>query len=278
MDVSNLIRKEALRQGLRPKTMHIYCQCVHKFLYKCNKEPFSINQKDIRDYVDTFLERNAPGNTINVYLNAIKFFYEDVLHRKLTLDIKYSKIPQKLPVFLTQDEVIKLFEAITYPKHKLMITFLYSTGMRIGELLNLKVKDLELKLNYGWVRDGKGGKDRLFIIAEKLKIDLSNWIQENNLQTDNFLFEGEKGGAYSDSSVREILKFARRKAGIKKKVHPHMLRHSFATHLIQNGYAVTEVQPLLGHSSLNTTMIYVHMAAPNLLKVKSPFDNLEVST
>jgi integrase/recombinase XerD len=150
---------------------------------------------------------------------------------------------------------------------------LYSSGLRIGELLNLKVKDLNLSEGYGWVRNGKGGKDRPFIIAHSLKEELRSYLQDKN--PESWLFLGWNRSPYDSSSVREILKKASRKAGLSKKAYPHMLRHSFATHLIQNGYSPLEVQPLLGHNDVNTTMIYLHLAAANLLNVRSPLDGLE---
>ena len=272
MFISELIRKEGLRQGLRPRTIQTYQLCTNQFFRHCKKDPVYVTKIDIQEYLDYLLEKNAPGNTLNVHLNALKFFYEQILHRKLTVNIKFSKTPQKLPDFLTQEEIFALINAIHNPKHSLMICLLYSSGMRISELLNLKVKDLELSQNHGWVRNGKGGKDRPFIIAQSLKEELQIWVKDKNV--DGWIFTGWNNSPYNDSSVREILKKAAKEATITKKVHPHMLRHSFATHLLENGYAVTDVQPLLGHSRLETTLVYTHLARPKLLQVQSPLDKL----
>jgi len=271
-----LIRKEALRRGLRPRTIATYQQCVSCFFKFCKKEPLEVRKQDIQEFLDHLLERNSPGNTLNVYLNALKFFYQEVLHRKLTIKLRYSKVPKKLPEFLSKEEIVSLFDCIENPKHSLMIKLLYSSGMRIGELLHLKVKDLNLNGYYGWIRDGKGGKDRPFIIAKSLKDSLNEFIKDKN--SDSWLFVGWNNSPYDDSSIREILKKAAKKTKLQKRVHPHMLRHSFATHLIQNGYSALEVQPLLGHQDINTTMVYVHLAASNLLHVKSPLDTLEEKT
>jgi len=269
-----LIRKEALRQGLRSNTITTYCACVEKFFRTCRKEPYTITKKDIQDYLDGLLERNAPSSTINVYLNALKFFYEQVLHRKLTLNIRFSKTRRQLPDCLSKEGTIRIFAAIPNEKHHFMIKFLYSSGLRISEFCHLRVQDVHLEENYGWVRDGKGGKDRPFVIAQSIKEELRQWIKSNTLRADSWLFLGQKGQPYSDSSIREILWVAKKKAGITKRVYPHLLRHSFATHFIINGYTPLELQPLLGHSRLDTTMMYVHTAAQCLLKVKSPLDNL----
>jgi integrase/recombinase XerD len=137
----------------------------------------------------------------------------------------------------------------------------------------LKVQHFEFNDNYGWIRDGKGGKDRLFVLAKKLKGEILAWISFNRLASHDWLFPGQ-GRHMSTSTIQLIIKKATQQARLNKRVSPHTLRHSFATHLIENGYAVTEVQPLLGHNSVNTTMIYLHMASPNLLKVQSPYDAL----
>ncbi|MBI2112713.1 site-specific integrase [Candidatus Woesearchaeota archaeon] len=266
------LQKEGQRRGLSPRTVSTYAYCVQKFLRHFHyKELKCITKEEIKNYLDNFL--NCP-NTLNVYLNALKFFFEEVLHKKLTLNLQFTKTSRRLPEFLTQEETNSLLKQIENPKHNLIISLIYSAGFRVSEVLNLKVKDLQLEQNYGWVRQGKGRKDRPFIIAQNLKPILQEWI--DNLSPENYLFTGIHG-QYTASSVRQILKQAKRKAKISKNIHPHTLRHSFATHLIQNGYAVTEVQPLLGHSKLETTMIYVHMAAPQLLTIKSPLDTLSNS-
>ncbi|MFH1275571.1 MAG: site-specific tyrosine recombinase/integron integrase [Candidatus Woesearchaeota archaeon] len=277
MDTSELIRNEGLRRGLRIETIKTYVHCLNKF-FRINKiNPIEVKKNDIIDYISQMQMWGKSDNTVNVHLSALKFFYEKVLNKKLTINIALTKTRKRLPDFLTQDETEKLFWAIDNEKHLLIIKLLYSTGMRVGELVKLKVKDFQFNDNYGWVRDGKGGKDRLFVIASKLKEEILKWIDINKLLNDDWLFSGQGSHHYSTESVRVILNKAVKKANMKKNVHPHMLRHSFATHLIQNGYAVTEVQPLLGHNSINTTMIYLHMASPELLKIKSPYDTLNSS-
>ena len=152
---------------------------------------------------------------------------------------------------------------------------MYSAGLRVSELVHLKVEDFNFENNYGWVREGKGKKDRLFIIAKKLKEEIIEHIDKNALKHDSWLFPGFKNKHYSVSSIQNIVKKTAKKASINRNIHPHTLRHSFATHLIQNGYSVLELQPLLGHRNIETTLIYTHMASPNLIKIKSPFDQLE---
>ncbi len=273
MNVGELIRNEGLRRGLRFETIRTYIYVLNKFFRIYRKNPFEVTNSDIVKYIDQMHKWRKSDNTINVHLSALKFFYENVLNKKLTINIKHKKVRKSLPEFLTKEETTQLFGVITDPRHQLMIRLLYATGMRVSELVRLKVKDFEFNENYGWVRNGKGGKDRLFVIALKLKDELLDWVRRNCLIDDNWLFPGQSGHI-STSTIQLIIRKAAKQAKIKKNVHPHTLRHSFATHLIQNGYAVTEVQPLLGHGNPNTTMIYLHMASPNLLKVESPYDSL----
>lgn len=277
MHPPELITKTGLRQGLSKNTLETYSHCVEKFFHICCKNPYDLRKQDILEFIDRMIERNTPGNTINVYVNALKFFYEQVLHRRLTINIPIQKVPRRLPHFLQKEEVTLVLEHIENRKHRLMIALLYGTGMRVSELIHLKVQDFVFSSNYGWVRQGKGKKDRLFIIPEKLREELQQYIQQENISTEDWLFCGWKNAHYSDQSVREILKVAQGKAQLKQHVHPHMLRHSFATHFIENGYSVMELQPLLGHSKIETTMVYLHCASPKLLNVKSPFDSLPLT-
>ena len=275
MNIPELIVKEGLRKGIRNKTIKTYVTCVNKFFRTYRKDPKQISKNDIENYFHRLIKWGRSGSTINVHLNALKFFYEKVLKKKLTINIKHTRTRKRLPEVLTKEEVKKLFSVIKNKKHQLMIKLLYSTGMRVSELVSLKVRDFEFNKNYGWIRDGKGGKDRLFIIANKLRIELISWISESKLTNEGWLFPGQGNSHISISTIQAITKTAASKAEMNKNVHPHTLRHSFATHLIENGYAVTEIQPLLGHNSANTTMIYLHTASPQLLKVKSPFDKLD---
>lgn len=274
MYIPDLVRKEGLRRGLSPRTIRTYSKCIDVFFRRCRKRPFEITKVDVKDFLDRMLEKGAAGNTINVYLNALKFLYTEVFNRRLMVRIRYSKVPKKMPVFLTKEEVLALIAAIGNPKHRLMVKLMYSAGLRVGELVRLKPEHFEFSGNYGWVRLGKGAKDRPFIVAESIKNELRDYMVANNISHDGWLFLGNNGNQMSIASVQKIIKKAAKKAGIKKRVHPHALRHSFATHIIQDGNDVVSLQSLLGHKSPETTMVYVHMANPRMLAVKSPLDQI----
>lgn len=278
IDILDSMKKEMLRRKYSIQTIKTYCFCINNFLRFCHKEPKKFTKKDIKDFLNKFIEKNSSGSTINVHLQALKFMMEDVLHRrKWFYHIKYSKVPRKLPTVLDKEEVVKLIDSIENKKHKLMIKLTYSAGLRVSELLNLRVCDLNFENNFGYVRKGKGNKDRLFIIANSLKEELLDYITHNNLDKESFLFKSYNG-RMSPRSVQEILKKAAKKAKIKKRVHLHALRHSFATHLIENNYSLCVVQSLLGHKSPETTQIYVHMASPKMLDVRSPLDDLQLGS
>jgi integrase/recombinase XerD len=275
MDVARIIKENGMLGGLSPRTIKTYSVTVDKFLRTYRLAPHQITQNHIKTFLLRKLESGAAGNTVNVYLNALKFFYGVCLNKKLTINLKFSKVPKTLPEFLTQEECIHFFSCIKNGKHKLMITLMYSAGLRVSELLNLRVKDFQFEQNYGWVRQGKGKKDRVFIIADQLMDKLLIWITKRNLESENYLFTNSLGRKMSAQTMRKVIKAALKLSGIPKNVHPHTLRHSFATHLIENGYSVTDLQPLLGHSRMETTLVYTHLASPKLLSVKSPFDNLQ---
>lgn len=272
MDEIYLLQKEALRRGYSHKTISAYCACVNKFFKFCKKEPRKVTKKDIREYLDQLVKKDRSGNTINVNLNALKFLMENILNKRVLIKIKYSKTPRKIPVVLTKDEVKKLIDVIQNPKHKLIVQLMYSAGLRVGEVVKLKKEDLQLDKNYGWVRQGKGKKDRMFIIAKSLNEEIQRFMAYQNVKT--YLFKGKKYAHLSTRSVQEIVRKATKKAKINKKAHPHSLRHSFATHLIENGYDINSIQILLGHKNPESTMNYLHAISPNMLKVKSPLDEL----
>lgn len=153
-----------------------------------------------------------------------------------------------------------------------MIEIMYSSGLRVSEVISLKVKDLALEKNYGFVRNGKGGKDRLFVIAKIVKEKVANLIEMDKLANDEFLFKTNRGKKYHIRSLQQIVKKAAKSAHLNyKEIHCHTLRHSFATHLIENGYSLSDVQAMLGHKSPETSMAYVHSSG-KMINVKSPLD------
>ena len=274
MDTIYEMKKEMFRRKYSIRTIKTYVFCVKKFIKWFPKELEKANKHDVRKFLQYLCGKNMSASTLNLYLQSIKFALEEVTGKpKFWVSLPYSKVEKKLPEVLSKEEVIKIFNAIENKKHLLLVRLMYSAGLRVSETVHLKVRDLELDRNFGWVRKGKGNKDRLFIIARKLKPELEERIRDEKLDSTSWIFSG-RNSHFTTRSVQEIIKKAIKKEGIKRKIHPHTLRHSFATHLIEHGYSVSEVQPLMGHNSPNTTMMYVHMASPKMINVKSPYDEL----
>lgn len=270
MDIVESMKKEMFRRKLSHRTILTYLFYVKKFLNYCHKDPKEFSRNDIKEFLYHYAEKKRAGNSLNVVTNALRFMMVEVLHKSARTGIKYSKTPKRIAEFLTIDEVKRLTDSIMNPKHKLMIKLMYGTGLRVSELVMLKKQDIDFEQQIGWVRGGKGNKDRMLILPKCLIEDLKMLVDGSKY----YLFSGNKGSHYSTRSIAEILKKATRISGINKNVHPHTLRHSFATHLLENGNDVLVVQALLGHSEARTTMAYLHSLKPKLLSVKSPLDNL----
>lgn len=269
VDILYNMKREMLRRKLSPRTVKTYLFHVNKFLLANKDIPIKkFSKKDVREYLYKLEERGLSGSSLNVAHNALRFMMIDILHKSCYLKIKYSKAPKRKPQYLTQDEIKNILKAIENPKHKLLVSLMYGAGLRVREATRLKVEDFSFEEDIGWVRGGKGNKDRPFIIPQKIKTELTNFIAEKEY----WVFEGRKG-PLTVKSVQNIVKKAAKIAGIKKNVHPHVFRHSFTTHLLESGNDVSTVQTLLGHVSPTTTLGYSHAIKPKLISTKSPLDN-----
>lgn len=256
-------------RGFTFQTKKSYCYHVRDFLKFLNKNRLNLNNEGVKSYL---LSLNLSNNSIRLKIMAIRFFFLEVLKEKLN----YSKVPapkkiKKLPKVLSKEEIKILINSTENLKHKLVIKLLYSSGLRLQEIINLKRKEIDFDRKIIFVNSGKGRKDRITLLSEELKIDLLRYFGSYKFHTD-YLFEG-RFGKYSKKSVQKILEKSSKK--LNKKVTPHMLRHSFATHLLESGTDLRYIQNLLGHSDLKTTEIYTHVSNKNLENIKSPLDNLD---
>jgi len=261
------LESELKLRGFSPRTIKAYLYHNSKFLEYTKKQPQEIDQVDIKAYLADQIDKTSIA-TVSLIKSALKFFYDDVMGKGI-VDFKTPKAEKKLPVVLSKDEVKALIQAAPTRKSKLIIKMLYSSGLRLSECLNLKIDDLELEEKIGWVRKGKGGKDRLFILSENLVKDFRKYLKKHQ---GPYLFSN--GKPLTPRNVQKIIKRAAQIAEIKKPVSPHKLRHSFATHLLESGTDVRVIQELLGHSNLQTTQIYTKVSMEKIKKVKSPLDNL----
>ena len=265
-----LLETELKLRGFSKQTVKTYVYQNKLFLRFINKEANDISEIDIKSYLAYLLsEKQVTNSTAALAKAALKFYYDGILKKNI-VTLKTPKIARKLPEILTQEEVKQLIAATTHTKSRIIIKLLYSSGIRLSECLNLQVNNLELGNRIGWVRAGKGAKDRMFILSNDVAEELLHFIQGKK----DYIFTS-KGTPLSPRTVQKIVKSAAKRASINKNITPHKLRHSFATHLLESGTDIRMIQQLLGHSNLQTTQIYAHVSNEQMKKVTSPLDNLK---
>lgn len=233
-----------------------------------------LDPKRLKDYFLFCLKNeNMSEQKINGKINAIKFYFEQVLHRpKMFFDIPRPKKPKKLPKMLSKSEIKKLFNVTTNLKHKLALQLSYGMGLRVSEVINLKIKDIDSKRMTVHIRAGKGKKDRYVPLPKSVLPALREYYIA--YRPSDFLFEGQYGGQYARSSLQQVFKRAMNKANINKDIGIHGLRHSYATHLLESGADMRFIQELLGHHSIKTTQIYTMVSPRSKSKIVSPLDSL----
>lgn len=264
---------EMMLRGFSPQTVKMYLFYNQKLVDHIKKEPVDITEDDIKDFLAYKLSDDSVSSaTIALIKAALKFFYTEILGKNIS-QIKTPKRSKKLPVVLSQTEIKNLIDMTENFKHRLIIELLYSTGLRLSECINLKYSDLDLNENIGWVRMGKGSKDRIFIISETFKKDLFDYKEKNGSNGKGYIFL-VNGKKMTYRGIQHAIKVSAARAGIEKPVHVHTLRHSFATHLLENGVDIRKIQKLLGHSNLQTTQIYTQVSSEEIKKIKSPLDML----
>jgi site-specific recombinase XerD len=275
--LEQLERKLKLR-GYSPNTLRTYSQHFKEFMqFFYDSDPVDLGEEEIRNYLLYLVDnKKLSKSTQNQAINSIKFYYEKVLgQERKVYQLERPMREYRLPAVLSQEEVLKIFEAASNLKHRLMLMLIYASGLRRSELLNLQVGDVDINRCMVLIRGGKGRKDRQSVFASYLTPLLNEYLKK--YKPGFWLFEGVGGEKYSASSLRQLLKAAAEKAGIRKRVRLHMLRHSFATHLLESGTSTRYIQVLLGHQSPKTTELYAQVSRFALDRIKSPLDEL-VST
>lgn len=253
-------------------TVRIYVPFFEMFInfYK-DRELNTLDESDIRAFLQHLIQKKLSNSYINQVINAIKFYYEVVLGMPNRFyDIERPRREYKLPKVISKEEVIEIINNTNNIKHRCVVELLYGSGLRKSELLNLKINDIDSKRMLVLVENAKGNKDRHTLLSKTALDDLRIYFKE--YKPKEYLFEGQKGGKYSGESVLRIVKMATEKAGIRKSVSPHVLRHSFATHLLESEVHLRQIQVLLGHNSSKTTEIYTHVATNTFKTIKNPLD------
>ena len=214
-----------------------------------------------REFLLKYAEKSR-SSIRSVYF-ALKFFYENVLSQKFDENIPLAQNKGKLPIVLSKEEISKMLEVTLNLKHRLVLMFLYFTGIRLNEIINLKWEDLDFQRGIIHLKIAKGEKERIIFFHDKLK----KFIEYFNIKKEGFILLSNFGKKYNKRTVQMIVRNAARKAGINKRITPHTLRHSFATHLLEAGADIRHIQKLLGHASLQTTQIYTHVANKDIKKL-----------
>jgi site-specific recombinase XerD len=273
--------KELQLLNLSKATVVNYVGAVNNLAKFTTKSPAVLTRDDIAAFLhdELTVKRLAP-TTINVHIGALKTFYKLMCPESHVMKhISAMKIPETLPVVLTEAEVTAMMQVAqnSIIKHKAIIEILYCSGMRLQECIDLKPCDIKSTEMLIHIRSGKGKKERYTLLSERALTTLRDYFRA--VRPKVFLFEGVKPGQqYSKRSVEKIVTDTAKKASIDKQVSPHVLRHTFATHLLENGTDIRIIQKLLGHSTIKTTLIYTHVSTQNIQRVRSPLDTLPIST
>ena len=267
------LKTEIKLRGFTDKTLRAYVFHNKSFLDYIKKKPEQITQEDIKNYLAYVIsEKNYKPASTNLAISALRFYYEEILEKNIFKKIKPPKIEKKIPDALTKDEVKKLIAAITNQKHKLLVELLYASGLRVSEAVSIKIDDLNLEEGLGTIREGKGKKDRHIILSQSLILSLTDYLA-NRKKDSEYVFPS-RDSHLSVRMAQKIVSNAAKTAGIKKRVYCHILRSSFATHLLENNVDIRKIQVLLGHSSISTTERYTKISTKQLKEITSPLDEL----
>lgn len=271
---------ELFRQLLEVKRYSInsietYVNAFRQFLLHFKGQDVDVlSERQIEQYINVQVtERKISVSYQKQLVAAVKFWYNGVLGKNLQLDYLYPDRPEfKIPKVFSQQDIKAMLNVCENIKHKAILATIYSCGLRLSELTNLMIKDIDSTQMTVTIRQGKGNRDRVVVLSEKLLLLLRDYFVE--YKPKEYLFEGQSGGKYSERSVQQVLKQTLAKAKINKEGSVHTLRHSYATHLIEQGTDIRFVQELLGHKNIKTTLIYTHLTDATKRKIKSPLYNL----
>ncbi len=260
-------------RGFSQETVKSYTRHNADFIKFIKKAPDSATEDDLKNYLAYLIsDKKLSSSSVALVRSALLFSYNQVLDKGFS-SIKTPKIQRNPPAVLTKDEVKSLIDACFNDKSRLLILLLYSSGLRVSECLKLHVEDLDFKEKVCIVKQGKGKKDRVTVLSETFAEQLKEYLNKEGIE-EGVIFMNKSGETFSVRNAQKIVSSAAKRAGIKKIVTPHKLRHSFATHLLDAGVSIRVIQELLGHSNLQTTQIYTRVSRELIRNVKSPLDDL----
>lgn len=273
-EIMLIVKNELKLRGYSSKTLKAYLGHVERFLKFHNKKFEDIDKDDIKEYLLKQIDENKSPAYIGQTVSALRFLYVDVKKNDdIEFDIRRPKREQKLPTVLNISEVFKIIESINNLKHRTLIMLIYSAGLRVSEAARLRIEDIDSKRNLIHIKGAKGKKDRYTLLSSTVLEILRQYFKI--YQPEGWLFEGQnKDYHITERSIQKVFEKAAFKAGIKKKASVHTLRHSFATHLLENGTDLRYIQELLGHESSLTTEIYTHVSEKDFGRIQSPLDRI----
>ena len=277
-----MMLEELQRRNFAESTTEAYIRAVKEFSQYFNSSPDRLGPRHIREYqASLFQKRKFSPNTVAQHLAALRFFYIKTLKKAWSItETPYPKRAVRLPTILSQEEVTRLIEAAHPPLHRTLLMTLYATGLRRAELAHLKVSDVDSQRMVIHVQGGKGRKDRDVLLSPKLLDELERHSHRLRPRSSVWLFPGRhvltSDQPITSKVIYHACKQAARRAALSKKVHPHTLRHCFATHLLEAGADLRTIQRLLGHSSLEETAKYLHLSQRHLGATASPLDSLKL--
>lgn len=271
--VSQLTFELELR-GYSPRTINSYSRYLHRFLTLTNKSVSDITAEDLRLYLHSLVCKKVSTSYINSVYSSTSLFFNHVLKRPFNLQhVPRVKNSKKLPSVLSFSEVTAILDATVNVKHKAILMTAYSSGLRVSEVLSLKVSDIDSSNMQIHVRSGKGDKDRYTLLSQKTLLFLRQYFREYRPNDWLFYSGSDKSTALHSRTAQVTFNASKKKAGIIKPATFHSLRTSFATHLLINGTDLFTIKNLLGHSDIKTTMVYLHLTPSRVLSVSSPYDN-----
>jgi len=268
------VRKEMRLRNYSLKTIKSYTSCLRSYIgFIKPVHPRDASSLLIRDYLINLIEsRGMQASTVNQHMNALRYLYAELYKQPFHINALTRPMKEKkLPVILDKDEALRIFQVVENPKHRTMLMLVYSAGLRVGEVVKLKIEDVDSKRKLIHLHSAKGKKDRYTLLSDVALDSLRAYYKE--YKPKDYLFEGAEGRKHlSERSIQQVFERAVKKAGIRKHVTVHSLRHAFATHLLESGVDLRYIQELLGHASSKTTEIYTHVSKKSLGKIVSPLD------
>lgn len=276
-----MMLEELQRRNYSQLTTRSYVRVVEDFARRFHCSPDRLGPRHIREYqVELFQKRKLSPNSVRLYLAALRFFYIQTLRRAWSIaETPYPKKTRRLPVILSREEVAQLIRAAHTPGERILLMTLYATGVRCAELTHLKVSNIDSQRMVVHIQGGKGRKDRDIMLSPKLLLALRAQWRFYHRKSSTWLFPSNyrQDRPIDTKTVRNACRKSAQRAGLQKRVHPHLLRHCFATHLFEAGTDLRTLQVLLGHDDLKETLIYVHLSTPHLHATASPLDSLALN-